>query len=113
MTTANESLGSIQKNMKKLAQECPEFMQGFRTFHDNIETHSGLDLKTMELILIALGVNRQCTYCIDMHIAKGLKAGLTRKEILAAAQAAVLMGGGPTLMYMVEHVQKTLDELGA
>jgi AhpD family alkylhydroperoxidase len=113
MSTAKETLGSIQKNMGRLATECPEFMEGFYAFHNNIETHSGVDLKTMELILIALGVNRQCTYCIDMHIAKALKAGATRKEILAAAQAAVLMGGGPTLMYTAEHVLKTLDELEA
>ena len=112
MSTAKETIGSIQKNLGRLAQECPEFMQGFKAFHDNIETHSGIDLKTMELILIALGVKSQCTYCIDMHIAKGLKAGATRKEILAATQAAVLMGGGPTLMYTAEYVLKTLDELG-
>jgi len=111
MTTAKESLASIQKNMGALARECPEFIQGFRTFHDNIETSAGLDLKIMELILVALGVNRQCTYCIDVHIAKALKAGASRAEILAAAQAAVLMGGGPTLMYMLQHVVKDLDEL--
>ncbi|MBN1943385.1 MAG: carboxymuconolactone decarboxylase family protein [Phycisphaerae bacterium] len=113
MADVKETLGSIQKNMTRLARECPEFMQGFQTFHNNIESNSGLDVKTMELILVALGVNRQCTYCIDAHIARALKAGATRKEILAAAQAAVLMGGGPTLMYTTEHLLKTLDELGA
>jgi len=113
MATAKETLGSIQKNMGLLAKECPEFVQGFRTFHDNILSHSGLDEKTMELILVALGVNRQCTYCIDMHVAKALKSGATRKEILAAAQAAVLMGGGPALMYTVQDVVHVLDELGA
>lgn len=113
MTTAKETLGSIQQNMGKLSRECPEFMQGFKAFHDNILSHSGLDEKTMELILVALGVNRQCTYCIDMHIAKALKSGATRKEVLAAAQAAVLMGGGPALMYTIQDVVNVLDELGA
>lgn len=111
MASTKETLMSIQKNMGNLAKECPDFMQSFKTFHDNIEENSGLDLKTMELILVALGVNRQCTYCIDIHVAKALKTGASRREILAASQAAVLMGGGPTLMYMLEHVTSALDEL--
>lgn len=111
MSTARETLASLRKNMEKLAGECPEFLRGFRAFHDSILAHSGLDEKTLELILTALAVNRQCTYCIDAHVAKARQAGASRQEILAAAQAAVLMGGGPALMYLLEHVLRTLDDL--
>lgn len=111
MATTQESLSSIQQNMMALGKECPEFMGAFKGLMDAIENKGPLDLKTVELILIGIAVAKQCSYCIEIHIAKGLKAGLTREEILSAAQLAVLMGGGPALMYTMQVVLETLDSL--
>ncbi|RKY28584.1 MAG: carboxymuconolactone decarboxylase family protein [Planctomycetota bacterium] len=111
MTTTQESLSSIQQNMMALGKECPEFMGAFKGLMDSIENKSPMDTKTVELILIGISVSKQCSYCIEIHVAKGLKAGLSRAEILSAAQLAVLMGGGPSLMYTMQVVMKTLDSL--
>jgi AhpD family alkylhydroperoxidase len=98
--------------MGKLSKECPEFMKGFKVFHDSIEANGVLDVKILELILVGIAVNRQCSHCIHIHVSKALKAGATKPEILATAQAAVLMGGGPSLMYLAEYVIPTLEDLG-
>jgi AhpD family alkylhydroperoxidase len=112
MGTAKDSLASIQGDMGKLAKECPEFMKGFKAFHDAVEANGVLDAKTLELVLVGIAVSRQCSYCIHFHVSRAFKAGATKQEILAAAQAAVLMGGGPSLMYLVEQVIPTLEDLG-
>ena len=113
MATTQESVSSIRQNMMALGKECPEFMGAFRGLMDAIENKGPLDTKTVELILIAVAVAKQCSYCIEIHIANGLKAGLSRAEILSAAQLAVLMGGGPALMYTTQVVLKALDALAA
>ena len=113
MGTAQETVASIQKNMGEMAKESPEFMKAFMGMVKSAEEQSQLDIKTIELILISLAVSKQCSYCIELHITKGLKVGLTRAEILDTAKLAVVMGGGPALMYALEVVRKALDELGA
>jgi len=113
MGTTQESVASIQQNMGAMSKESPEFMKAFMGFMKNAEESSEFDAKTTELILIALSISKQCSYCIELHVAKGLKVGLTRAEILDAAKLAVLMGGGPTLMYMLQVACKALDDMGA
>jgi AhpD family alkylhydroperoxidase len=112
MADVKESLTSIQQNLGKVGKECPNFMKAFQTLHQAVENNGVLDQKTTELILVGIAVNRQCSYCIHIHGSKALKAGATKAEILAAAQAAVLMGGGPSLMYMAEQVIPLLETLG-
>lgn len=113
MGTTQENIAGIQQNMGKMAKECPEFMQAFMGLMKSAENSGQFDAKTTELILISLSISKQCSYCIELHVAKGLKAGLTRAEILAAANLAVLMGGGPALMYSFQVACKALDDMGA
>ena len=110
MESTKDSLASIQKNMGKIAKACPDFMTGFRGLMKAIEEGGVLDEKTVELIIVGIAVSKQCSYCIDIHVANALKAGASKEEILAAAQCAVLMSGGPGLMYM-QYVVQALDEL--
>jgi AhpD family alkylhydroperoxidase len=97
--------------MGQLAKESPEFMQSFRNMMNAVEKSGVLDLKTVELIMVGLAVGKQCDYCIQLHVELAHKAGATREEILAAAQLAVVMGGGPALMYVVNSVLDCLNDL--
>ena len=45
---------------------------------------------------------RLCTIqsgCIAVHVSKALEAGATKDEIMESAFVAVLMGGGPAMVY--------------
>ncbi len=79
---------------------------------DAVERPSPLSLKQKELINVALAVAAQCEWCIAFHVQGALKNGASRAEILDAAVQAVLMHGGPALMYLTP-VLGVLDELGA
>jgi alkylhydroperoxidase/carboxymuconolactone decarboxylase family protein YurZ len=40
-----------------------------------------------------------CDGCIAYHVHDALKAGASRKELLETIGVAIMMGGGPALMY--------------
>jgi len=87
-----------------------KWMKGFHALHQGATEEGALDKKTKELIALALGVSAHCNRCIGSHMASALSAGASREEIEEAVGVAVLMGGGPALMYGVEAI-KALEEL--
>jgi len=95
---------------KKLMKETPETMKAFGGFHHASVAEGKLDVKTKELIALATGITAQCEWCIAIHVKGCLDAGATREEILEASWVAVLMGGGPALMYF-QGVLKALEDL--
>jgi AhpD family alkylhydroperoxidase len=68
-----------------------------------------LDMRTKELINVALAIVAQCQWCIALHVRHALDAGASRDEIMSAGFMAVLMHGGPALMYLTPLTQ-ALDE---
>jgi len=51
----------------------------------------GLDMKTKELINIAVSSVNNCRYCLDAHVAIAKKHGVTDDEIHAAVECAAAM----------------------
>ena len=85
-------------------------MSAFVTFPNAAKAPDSLDTKYKYLIALALGINAHCEWCIAAHTRNALEAGATREEILEASWVALLMGGGPALMYM-QLAQKALEDL--
>ncbi|AKL93797.1 alkylhydroperoxidase like protein, AhpD family [Clostridium aceticum] len=69
-----------------------------------------VDLKTKELISVAIGAYNRCEYCIVFHVYKALEAGATREEIMEAAMVAVAFGAGPSMAYSVTLLKQSIDE---
>jgi len=93
MQETNEMFGKLKHDM-------PKELSGFINFSQVSKADGAIDKKNKELILVALGVYAQCAWCIAMHIEGAVKFGATKEEILDACMLAVVMGGGPKLMYM-------------
>jgi AhpD family alkylhydroperoxidase len=109
MASMKENLSTTRNYMGKFMKDAPDFMKNFHAVVEGAENEGPLDAKTVELIMIGIAVKAQCSYCIEIHVQKALQAGLGKDEIIAAAKCAVVMGGGPSLMY-VQHVYKCLEE---
>ncbi len=107
-----EKLKEIEKLIGTLQKEAPEQIKAFHGFMTAVEKPSALDTKQKELINLALAVAAQCEWCIALHTKGALDAGATREEVIDAAMQAVLMHGGPALMYMTP-VMEALEEFGA
>ena len=102
MKETNEMFGRLKDDM-------PKELSGFINFSQVTKSDGAIDKKHKELILVALGVSSQCSWCISMHIEGAVKFGATKEEILDACMLAVVMGGGPKLMYM-NVVYEELDK---
>jgi AhpD family alkylhydroperoxidase len=98
--------------IRTLAASQAETMQAFTALHRAATRPGALDAKTKELIALAIGVAVRCDGCIAFHTHDALRAGATEAEILEALGVAVLMGGGPSVMYAT-HVIEAMQEFQA
>jgi AhpD family alkylhydroperoxidase len=102
ITTANAGLKSAQ----------PDTLKGFNLMHGQAMRDGALDPKVKELIAVALSVASRCDPCIAFHVHASLRRGATRDEIMEVLSVAVMMGGGPSLMYAAHVIEAIDEELG-
>lgn len=88
--------------MSKLGKGIPGPMGGFSQLHKATVSAGALDTKTKELIALGIAITIRCDGCIAFHVHDALKAGATKEEIAETIGVAVLMGGGPSVMYGCE-----------
>ena len=96
-----QELADVKESLNDLIEEAPEIEQ-FAGFVKGAEATNVIDHKTKELVSLAIGVAVRCDHCILWHIDAALDAGATHEEIVDVLKVAVVMGGGPSLMYAVD-----------
>ena len=92
LETTNAALAGFRKLR-------PETGAAFSGLHRATMQDGALDARQKELIALAIGVAKQCNDCIGFHVRAAAKAGASRDEVADTISVAVLMGGGPALMY--------------
>jgi len=102
----------MQENMGKLLEGAPEAMKAFQGLHRAGTMVDALDTKTKELIALGIAVVCRCDGCIAFHTHDALKAGASREEIMSTLGVAMLMGGGPAMVYAT-HVVEALEQFEA
>jgi len=108
-TAMKQKLDEVHNTVQSLMRDYPEQTGPFMRFLNKVSTGGSLDAKTKELMSIALSVACKCEWCIAFHVKNALDAGATRQEIMEASFVAVLMCGGPGLMYL-KPVIDAVDE---
>ncbi|MFO7853100.1 MAG: carboxymuconolactone decarboxylase family protein [Bacteroidota bacterium] len=93
---------NLMKVMGELAKEIPETMQGFNKLHDSSVKTEKISGKTKQLIALGIAITVRCNGCISFHIHEALEAGASREEIVETIGVAVMMGGGPSVVYGTE-----------
>lgn len=101
MKTNSERLKEINELILRLKKEVPGEIDAFMEFAKLAEKTGAVDAKNKALINVALAISAQCEWCIALHVKGAVDTGATKEEIIEAAMQAVLMHGGPALMYMV------------
>lgn len=97
-----ESLLSL---MRELGKNIPATMAGFGQLHKGGMSPGALDAKNKELIALGIAIAGHCAGCIAFHVHDALKAGASEAEINDTIGVAVVMGGGPSVMYGCEALQ--------
>ena len=63
-----------------------------------------LDVKTKELIALAIGVSIRCDDCIAFHAKAAVEQGASSSEIFETLGMAIYMGAGPSVMYATHAI---------
>ena len=105
-----EMLNGFVGGLETLAGTNPENVEAFMGLLGASYEPKTLDLKTKELMSVAIGCYNRCEYCIVYHVYKALEAGATREEIIESAMVAVAFGGGPSMAYSVTLMKECIDE---
>ncbi|WP_281846722.1 carboxymuconolactone decarboxylase family protein [Olleya namhaensis] len=95
--------------MNRLGTRIPETMIAFDSLHKASINEGVLSSKTKELIALGIAITVRCDGCIAFHVHDALASGATSEEILEAIGVAVLMGGGPAVVYGCEAME-ALDQ---
>ena len=98
----HEITRSVSASVVKLKADIPDVISGFNSMARAATRNGALDVKSKELIALALGVAARCDACIGFHVQSLIRAGATRAEVEEALGMAVYMGGGPSLMYAAD-----------
>jgi len=92
-------LDELRPLHRELRHAIPEVYKGFGAFHQAAFAAGALDVKTKELIALAIGVVERCDGCIASHAEGAAKAGATTQEAAEAIGVTFLMKGGPATIY--------------
>jgi len=100
-----DNFQKVLKNCQSLASAQPAVTKDFGGLHVAGAAPGPLDTKTKELMALAISVVVRCDDCIAFHIHDAIEAGATREEMADAIGVAVLMGGGPGMIYGTHAIQ--------
>jgi AhpD family alkylhydroperoxidase len=77
----------------------PEVYDGYARLNQGAMKPGQLDIKTKELIAIAVSVAIRCDGCMAAHARNSAIRGATREEVAEAIGVALMLSGGPGTVY--------------
>ena len=92
-------LDELQPLHRELRHAVPDVYKGFAELHRAAFAPGALDVKTKELIALAISVIERCDGCIASHAEAAARSGATRAEVAEAIGVTFLMNGGPATIY--------------
>lgn len=87
---------------KDFRGQLPKTFDAFMALHKETIADGALSGKHKELIALAISIAARCQGCIAFHVHDALKAGASPTEVAETIGVAVMMGGGPAMMYAYE-----------
>ena len=92
----------LESFIGQLGRRIPGTMTAFAEMHRHSVSDGVLTAKVKELVALAISIAVRCDGCIAYHVHDALKAGATDEEVCETIGVAVMMGGGPAVVYGAE-----------
>jgi len=105
-----EMLNSFVEGLGTLGETNGEMVEAFMGLLGAAYEPQALEVKTKELMSVAIACYTRCEYCIVYHTYKAFEAGATKEEILESAMVSVAFGGGPSMAYAVTLLKDSIAE---
>lgn len=94
-----DALRHLGENNRRIFAHAPEVGKAFMGLHDKACETKALDHKQKELIALGISICIRCEGCIISHVDSAIKHGATMAEITETVEVALMMGGGPSMVY--------------
>ena len=91
--------------LRELRGGTPDVMKGFSALARAALEGKALDVKTKELVALAISVATRCDACIAFHAEAAVRQGATRDEVMETMGMAIYMGAGPSVMYAAQALE--------
>jgi AhpD family alkylhydroperoxidase len=101
----SKNYNDLTRLMEELGTKIPDTMKGFNELHKASIAEVALTTKTKELIALGIAITVRCDGCIAFHVNDALKSGASSQEIMETIGVAILMGGGPSVVYGCEAME--------
>jgi AhpD family alkylhydroperoxidase len=85
----------LREPYRELGERLPEVLAGFNALHVAAMAEGALDMKTKELIALAIAVTKECDGCIAAHARGAARRGASVEEVCEMIGVAISMNGGP------------------
>lgn len=95
----------VSQMMGEFGKENPECMKGFMQLHKAGSSDGAISAKVKELIALGIAIVVRCDGCIAFHVHDAVKAGASHEEIVETIGVAILMGGGPAVVYGTQALE--------
>jgi len=89
----------LSGELRNLRGGAPQVMKAFSAIAQAALAPGALDVKTKELIALAVSVAVRCDDCVAFHAKAAVEQGASRDEVLETLGMAIYMGAGPSVMY--------------
>jgi AhpD family alkylhydroperoxidase len=98
-------LANTRKAAATLSGANPKFVQAFQALNAALGSTGHLDLKTRELIALAVAVTTRCDGCIASHASAARQAGASEGELSEALATAIALNAGAAFVYSVRAME--------
>jgi AhpD family alkylhydroperoxidase len=89
----------VSSMMSAYGKESPSTMAAFMRLHKEASIDGVLSAREKELIALGIAITVRCDGCIAFHVHDALAAGASHEEVVETIGVAILMGGGPAVVY--------------
>ncbi|MFE0699654.1 carboxymuconolactone decarboxylase family protein [Streptomyces sp. NPDC058872] len=89
----------LREPSRELRRALPRVYEGYKQLHEAALAPGALDVRTKELIALAIAVSKECDGCIAAHAHGAARQGASQEEVAEAIGVAILLNGGPATVY--------------
>jgi len=107
---AESRIGYVPGQLDFLGDKVPAAVANFVRLYGSVMEKGALDVKTKELIGLAIAVALGCKHCMEWHTIGALEQGASEDEIAETLAVTMVMTGGPGLVTWPETVIETLKK---
>jgi len=87
------------KRLGKLTDLAPDAFKAFQDFDKKALAEGAIPAKTKSMLAIAVALTTQCSYCIEVHRRRAVKAGVTEQELAEIAMVATALNAGAAIAH--------------